>query len=88
MITDHRDDVLIAQYIDPDPHGRGVAEARLAEHGTSVWAIVAYWKACQEDVEAVAHDFHFSRDAVEAALAFYRRHQDLIDARVLLNYAV
>jgi uncharacterized protein (DUF433 family) len=83
-----KEDALIAQYIDPNPHGRGPAEARLSQHGTSIWALVAYWRACSGDVQAVAHDYHLPVEAVEAALAYYQRHRDLIDARLLLNTAV
>ena len=77
---------LIARYIDANPHDRGAAEARLRDHGTSVWALVGYYlQAVGRDAEQVAHDYHLPREAVEAALAYYRQHQALIDARLLLN---
>ncbi len=82
-----REAALIARYIDADPNGRGPAEARLVEYGTSVWALVAYWRACEGDAAAVAQDHHIPIEAVEAALAYYERHKSLIDARLLLNSA-
>lgn len=77
---------LIDRYVDANPHGRGAAEARLKDHGTSVWALAGYYlQAVGRDAERVAHDYHLPREAVEAALAYYRQHQALIDARLLLN---
>jgi uncharacterized protein (DUF433 family) len=77
---------LIDRYVDANPHGRGAAEARLKDYGTSVWALVGYYlHAVGRDAEQVAHDYHLPREVVEAALAYYRRHQALIDARLLLN---
>jgi uncharacterized protein (DUF433 family) len=85
--TEARDEEFVAQHIDANPGGRGPAEARLAEYGTSVWAIVAYWNAVDQDAGVVARDFEVPLDAIEAALAYYRLHKDLIDARLLLNSA-
>jgi uncharacterized protein (DUF433 family) len=82
-----REAALIARHIDPNPHGRGPAEARLAEYGPAVWAIVAYWRAAGENAGEVARDFQVPAEAVEAALAFYRLHKDLIEARLLLSAA-
>ena len=82
-----RDEALIARYIDSNPHGRGPAEARLIGYGTSVWALVAYLQACNGDAAEVAHDYKLPLEAVEAAIAYYRRYKALIDARLLLNEA-
>src|SRR5687767_9681794 len=84
-VTESTQEALIERHIDANPHGRGPAEARLAEYGPAVWAIVAYWKAANGDLRQVARDFEVPMEAVEAALAFYRLHQDLIDARLVLN---
>jgi uncharacterized protein (DUF433 family) len=83
--TQQTDEALIVRYVDPDPRGRGPAEARLAEYGIAIWALVAYLRACNWDVDEVARDYEIPREAVEAAAAYYRRHQSLIDARLLLN---
>jgi uncharacterized protein (DUF433 family) len=51
-----------------------------------VWAIVSYYRqAVHGDLDRVAHDYDIPREAVEAALAYYRMHRQAIDARILLN---
>ena len=80
-----REAELIRRHIIPDPSGFEVADARLREFGTPVWALVAYLDVAQGDPERVAHDYALPREAVEAALAYYRQHRAAIDARVLLN---
>lgn len=77
---------LIARYIVEDPYRSSPAEARLAEYGTHVWAIVSYYRqAVHGDLDRVARDYDIPREAVEAALAYYCEHQSSIDARILLN---
>jgi uncharacterized protein (DUF433 family) len=77
---------LIERYIIEDPYRSGPAEARLAHYGTHVWALVSYYQqAVKNDVDRVAADYEIPREAVEAALAYYRKHQKAIDARILLN---
>ncbi len=78
---------LIARHIEPNPHRSGPHEARLKEYGVSVWALVGYWKGTSGDVDQVAEAYQVPREAVEAALAYYRQHQYLIDARLALNAA-
>ena len=82
-----RDQELIARHIEPNPHRSGQHEARLKEYGVSVWALVGYWKGAGGDVDQVAEANQVPREAVEAALAYYRQHQYLIDARLALNAA-
>ena len=78
---------LIERYIDLDtdryPGGR--ADARPREYGVPVWALVGYLRVVDNDVDRVAEDYELPREAVEAALAYYRRNQPYIDARLLLN---
>ena len=78
---------LIARHIEPNPHRSGPHEARLKEYGVSVWALVGYWKGTNGDVAEVAEAYDVPSEAVEAALAHYRRYKELIDARLLLNEA-
>jgi uncharacterized protein (DUF433 family) len=75
---------LIARYIEPNPHKPGAAEARLRESGVSVWAIVDYWYGVDFDKARTAHDYDIPAEAVEAALAYYKAHKALIDARLAL----
>lgn len=79
-----RDRDLIVQHIDAD---WGLDEAYVRGAGTPVWALVAYLDVAQGRVEQVAHDYGLTRDQVDAALAYYRQHKAVIDARLLLNEA-
>ncbi len=78
------EDELIARHIEPHPSKAGRQEARLRDSGISVWALVAYLPAVEGDVSRVAADYELTAEAVEAALAYYRRHKALFDAHLLL----
>ena len=78
---------LIARHIEPDSCRTAPHEARLVEHGVSVWALVAYLEVVNGDVRQLAEDYDVPLEAVQAALAYYQRHKDLIDARIALNAA-
>ena len=79
------DERLIARYIEPNPHRPGLDEAWLKDYGVSVWALVGYLEAASGDVARVAADYELPREAVDAALAYYRRHKPVIDARLAAN---
>ena len=80
---------LIERYIDLDtdryPGGR--ADARLREYGVPVWALIGQLRVLDGDVDQLARDYELPREAVDAALAYYRRNKEYIDARLLLNSA-
>ncbi len=76
---------LIAKWIEPDPHRAGADEVRLVDHGVAVWSLVGYLAAMNWDVEAVAKSFDVPYEAVAAALAYYRRHTEIIDNRRAAN---
>lgn len=78
---------LINRYVEPDSPRWGAAGARLHESGVEVWVLVAQLPALDGDVGQLAVAYGLPRDAVEAALAYYRRHKDVIDARIALNGA-
>ncbi len=80
-----RDEALIAQYLEPNPNRPGAADWWVKDRGVSVWALVGYWKTPGQDVESVARAYAIPPEAVEAALAYYRRHQELIDDRLAAN---
>lgn len=79
---------LIERYIDPewDRYPSGRADARTRE-GVPVWALVAHLQATGNDLDQLARDYHLPRIVVDAAMAYYRRNQKYIDARILLNTA-
>jgi uncharacterized protein (DUF433 family) len=75
---------LIDTYIERDP--RRPEDARLREHGVTVWTLIGYWRdVVGGDVEQVAQDYEVPAEAVRAALAYYERHRELFDARLALN---
>ena len=80
----HDPDERIRRWLEPDPRYLGAAEVRLKSYGISVWAIVGYWKATGDVAEA-ASGYDVPVEAVEAALAYYNRNREIIDARLDLN---
>ena len=84
MVT-KRDKDLVARYVELDPNRPSLDEARLVGSGVNVWAIVGYLRVTNGDVQQTAHDYDVPEEAVEAALAYYRRHRSRIDARIAAN---
>ena len=80
-------ETLVERYVEANPHRPGPADVRLRELCVPVWALVDYWRAADEDLQRVAADYHLAEEAVEAALAYYERHQAVIDARIAANAA-
>ncbi len=78
---------LIQKHIEENPHRRGRANVRIVGTGIPVWALVAYWQGAGHDVARVAADYELPVEAVEAALAYYRENQAVIDARLEANEA-
>jgi len=77
-------DTLIDRYIVPDPNGRP-DRVRITGSGAEIWALIAYLRAYS--IEQTAIDYHLPREAVEAAIAYYKRHRAVIDARLTLHDA-
>ena len=80
-----RDQELIGRYIENSPLGQ--ADARLRESGIHVWAIIGQLRIHGGTVDEVTKDYCVPREAIEAAIAYYRRNKEYIDARLLLNSA-
>lgn len=80
-----QDDESLACYIEANPYYPTPDEARVKEYGVSVWAIIAHLRAVGGDAARVAEDYALPKEAVEAAIAYYHRHKDLIDARIVAN---
>lgn len=78
---------LIARWIEQNPHRPGVGEARVIGYCVPVWALVGYRLMVDGDAERVADDYDLPQEAVTAALAYYRRHRAVIDARIAANAA-
>ena len=80
MALQKREQELIERWIEQQPRRPDSAEARLVEFGVPVWALVGYLEAVDDDVAQVAADYEVPREAVEAALAYYRQHRQVIGA--------
>jgi uncharacterized protein (DUF433 family) len=78
-------DAALARYIEENPYKPGVANARLVESGMAIWAFAGALEAAGSDPERVAHDYELSREQVDAAIAYYQHHKDVIDDRRAAN---
>lgn len=80
-----RANALIAKYIEPHPSKPGRAFARVKTRGVPVWALVAFLADDFSNADEVASEYAIPREAVEAAIAYYRQNKAYIDAWLLLN---
>ena len=87
MILTKRERELIARWIQPDAHDANPAEAVLAEYGVPIWALIGHLRVVDGDVAEVAADYEVPCEAVDAAVAYYHKHQHLIEARLTANAA-
>jgi hypothetical protein len=76
---------LLTRWLEPDPDSASKAAYRIAGYGVQVWALAGYLRDERGPTRAylseAAQAFRVPREAVEAALAFYRRHRAVIDDR-------
>lgn len=85
-IDDGVEQTLIDRWIQPNPHKSTSADEHwLVGSAVPVWAIIGYLPVVNWDAERAAKDYQVPVEAVDAALAYYRRHQVLIDNRVAEN---
>jgi uncharacterized protein (DUF433 family) len=78
-------DHLLATYISQDPQRPGIYNAVVHPSGVPVWALAAHLRALHEDVAQVAAEYQLPHEAVEAALVYYHKYRDAIDARIVAN---
>ena len=57
------------------------------EYSVSVWSIIGHLRAVGGEVARIATDYALPCEAVEAAIVYYRRYKNLIDARIAANAA-
>ena len=79
------DQKLIAEHMVPDSQHPGIGDARVAGYGVHVWALVGHLETVDGDISRVARDYCLPIEVVEAALAYYRQHREIIDARRAAN---
>jgi uncharacterized protein (DUF433 family) len=82
------DTELIELYVDAGPTAGGAAEARLRRSWVPVWAVIGQTQTVGDDPEMLADAYDIPVEEAEAALAYYRRHRDIIDARLDANRVV
>lgn len=78
-------DDLIATYIEANPYRPGISDAILTDYGVPVWAIIGAILLTDTTPDEVAQGYEVSREAVNAALAYYQRYRPLIDERIAAN---
>ena len=85
---DHaRHQELIERWIEPNPYRPGPDNVRVRDYGVPVWALVGHALATRRPPEQVASDYAIPPEAAEAALAYYRVNQQVIEARLKANAA-
>lgn len=77
--------VLIGRHVETAAHTSDDPDAWLRDSGVSIWAVVDYWYSTNFDTAQTLRAYDLSPEAMAAALAYYRQHQAVIDARRLLN---
>ena len=88
-LTKNETDALVERHIEPhpDPVKEGYAWYRLKERGVPVYAIIGSMTPTFDNADDVADAFAVSREAVDAAVAYYRQHKAAIDSRLAANRA-
>jgi hypothetical protein len=81
------EDELIAKHIHLNVRREGPDEAMVGESAPSMWAVITQWLYADGDIKCVQEAYGLSEEEVRAALAYYRKHKPVIDARLLLNQA-
>jgi hypothetical protein len=79
---------LIETYIEQDPWELGRDRARVKEYGVSVAAIITALLYAGGDLYVVAEEYELPEDAVRAAVYYYALNKQVVDARLLLNWAI
>jgi uncharacterized protein (DUF433 family) len=79
------DQTLIERWIERNRYKPGIEEAQVVRFEVPVYALIGYLEAAGGDADRVARDYDVPREAVDAAIAYYRRHTAAIDARITAN---
>lgn len=73
---------LIGKYIDTS---HGILKARIMPEQIHIWAIIGYLQATDWNEDKAANDHDLPLEAIQAAVAFYRKHSAAIDAYLEMN---
>jgi hypothetical protein len=75
---------LIDRLIEQHNRKRGYAESIMVENGASVWVRIHDWLSVG-DLARVKKNWDLTDEALIAEIAYYRRHKQVIDARIALE---
>lgn len=81
------DDQLIEKYIWLPEGTTWPAEALLKGHWQHIWALIGVIEGTGRGAEGIAEEYGIPLEAAEAAMAYYRRHQGVIDYKLASNNA-
>lgn len=79
---------MIDQYIEQSPYELGRENARLKGRRLSVVTLVTALLYYGGDLYAVAEEYEIPVEAVRAAIWYYGQNKPVVDARLLLNWAI
>jgi uncharacterized protein (DUF433 family) len=79
---------MIDQYIEQSPYELGRENARLKGRRISVPTLVTALLYQGGDLYAVAEEYEVPVEAVRAAIWYYGQNKPVVDARLLLNWAI
>ncbi|MGH2557452.1 MAG: DUF433 domain-containing protein [Thermomicrobiales bacterium] len=85
--ADEATDALIARHVELLSPLDTPDDARVIESSVRVTTVIQQLRDAGREVADVADSYHLSEEAVRAALAYYERHQKVIDAQITLNMA-
>jgi uncharacterized protein (DUF433 family) len=85
--TDTSTEELIARWIQENPNKPGIANAGILGSRLGVWVLIEQLQLDDWNLADVAESYELPTEAVEAAVAYYERHQAEIDARIVRNRA-
>lgn len=78
---------LIARWIERNPNKPSPDEVVIRDFYVPVWALIGDGAANDDYLEQVAAGYELPLEAVEAAVAYYRRNKPFIDVRLAQNAA-
>jgi uncharacterized protein (DUF433 family) len=80
------DEAELDAMVEQDPRRPGRHNARMRDYGTHVWAIIAALQGTNWDIPRVASEYHMPEEAIRAAIRYYERNKEFIDAELLLQH--
>jgi uncharacterized protein (DUF433 family) len=72
--------------VEQDPRRPGRHNARMRDYGTHVWALIAALQGSNWNIDQVAKEYHIPEVAIRAAIRYYERNREFIDAELLLQH--